>query len=73
VMPCCLIRARARLVVIDPRVQFGRPCLAGTGVPTAVVIQRFNAGEELSSLADDYGRDVKEFEEAIRYETVQAA
>ncbi len=58
-----------RSVVIDPRVQFGRPCLAGTGIPTAVVIQRFKAGEELSSLAADYGRDVRDLEEAIRYET----
>lgn len=63
-----------RSVVIDPRVQFGRPCLAGTGIPTAVVIERFKAGEELSSLAADYGRDVKDLEEAIRYETdLQAA
>ena len=63
-----------RSVVIDPRVQFGRPCLAGTGIPTAVVIQRFKAGEELSSLADDYRRDVRDLEEAIRYETdLQAA
>jgi uncharacterized protein (DUF433 family) len=63
-----------RSVVIDPRVQFGRPCLAGTGVPTAVVRQRFKAGEELSSLAEDYGSNVKDLEEAIRYETdLQAA
>jgi uncharacterized protein (DUF433 family) len=61
-------------VVIDPRVQFGRPCIAGTGVPTAVVVGRFKAGEALTSLADDYGREVSDIEEAIRYETdLQAA
>jgi uncharacterized protein (DUF433 family) len=61
-------------VVIDPRVQFGRPCIAGTGVPTAVVVERFKAGEALSSLAEDYGRAVSDIEEAIRYETdLQAA
>jgi uncharacterized protein (DUF433 family) len=63
-----------RSVVIDPRVQFGRPCLTGTGIPTAELIQRFKAGEDLSSLADDFGRDVSDVVEAIRYETdLQAA
>ena len=61
-------------VVIDPRVQFGRPCITGTGVPTAVVVERFKAGEALTSLADDYRREVSDIEEAIRYETdLQAA
>lgn len=61
-------------VVIDPRVQFGRPCITGTGVPTAVVVERFKAGEALKSLADDYRREVSDIEEAIRYETdLQAA
>ncbi len=61
-------------VVIDPRVQFARPCITGTGVPTAVVVERFKAGEGLTSLASDYGREVSDVEEAIRYETdLQAA
>ena len=34
------------LVVVDPRVAFGRPVLAGTGVPTAVLAERFKAGED---------------------------
>jgi uncharacterized protein (DUF433 family) len=63
-----------RSVMIDPRIQFGRPCIAGTGVPTRVVVERFKAGEPLTSLAEDYGRDVSDIEEAIRYETdLQAA
>jgi uncharacterized protein (DUF433 family) len=61
-------------VVIDPRVQFGRPCIHGSGVPTAVVAQRFKAGESTAALADDYRRPVEDIEEAIRYETeLQAA
>src|SRR5690606_21552637 len=57
-----------RSVVIDPAVQFGRPCLAGTGIPTAVIAQRFKAGEDIASLARDYSRNPRELEEAIRYE-----
>ena len=30
-------REQPRTVVIDPRVSFGRPVIAGTGIPTAVL------------------------------------
>ena len=29
-----------RAVVIDSRVQFGRPCVTGTGIPTCVIAER---------------------------------
>jgi uncharacterized protein (DUF433 family) len=62
-----------RAVVIDPEVQFGRPCLAGTGIPTAELAERYKAGETVHELADDYGRSTDEVEEAIRYEFPVAA
>jgi uncharacterized protein (DUF433 family) len=55
-------------VVIDPRVQFGRPVLVGTGIPTEVIADRFKAGEALDDLARDYGRTPDEIQEAIRAE-----
>ena len=57
-----------RVVVIDPRVQFGRPVLVGTGIPTEVIADRFKAGESLQDLAHDYGRTADEIQEAIRAE-----
>jgi uncharacterized protein (DUF433 family) len=57
-----------RIIVIDPRVAFGRPVIAGTGIPTAVLHERWKAGESLVSLAEDYHRAPEEIEEAIRYE-----
>lgn len=57
-----------RLVVIDPFVQFGRPVLAGTGIPTLVIADRYKAGESISDLARDYDRPTEEIEEAIRCE-----
>ena len=56
-------------VAIDPRVQFGRPCIAGSGVPTDIVAQRFKAGDSMLKLSEDYRRKIDEVEEAIRYET----
>lgn len=57
-----------KTIVIDPQVSFGRPVLAGTGIPTAVIAERYIAGESVDDLADDYGRRRLEIEEAIRCE-----
>jgi len=63
-----------RVVVIDPYVSFGRPVLVGTGIPTAVIAERYKAGESVDDLADDYARPRVEIEEAIRVElSLQAA
>jgi len=63
-----------RLVVIDPFVSFGRPVLVGTGIPTAVIAERYKAGESIDLLAKDYDRQRLEIEEAIRCELeLQAA
>lgn len=57
-----------RAVVVDPQVQFGRPCVTGTGIPTSVIAERMKAGDTLAELAKDYGRDLREIEEALRFE-----
>lgn len=57
-----------KVVVIDPRVSFGRPVLAGTGIRTTIVAERYKAGESVEELAKDYGRERLEIEEAIRCE-----
>ncbi len=62
-----------RSIAIDPRVQFGRPCLIGTGIPTAEIADRCKAGESIASLASDHGRHEQQIEEAIRYELPLAA
>lgn len=55
-------------VEMDPRVAFGRPVLVGTAVPTAVLADRFKAGDTLSDLAADYDTSTDKIEEAIRCE-----
>jgi uncharacterized protein (DUF433 family) len=57
-----------RAVVIDPYVSFGRPVLAGTGIATAVIAERYKAGESVDELAGDYGLARLQIEEAIRCE-----
>lgn len=60
-------------VVIDPAISYGRPVLVGTGIPTAVIAERYKAGESIDDLVDDYGRERPEIEEAIRCELFEAA
>ena len=61
------------LVVIDPALSAGRPVIAGTGLATEVIAERYKAGESVSELAKDYERKDAEIEEAIRCELKAAA
>lgn len=62
-----------RVVVIDPTVMFGRPVIVGTRVATAMVYQRWKAGEGIETLAEDYARPIPDIEEALRCEHAQLA
>ena len=63
-----------KLVAINPRVAFGKPVIAGTGIPTTIIAERYKTGESMADIADDYGRKLIEIEEAIRCEfSLQAA
>jgi len=62
-----------RVVVMDPTVMFGRPVIAGTRVATAMVYQRWKAGEGVQTLAEDYARPIPEIEEALRCENAEIA
>ncbi|MDY6937276.1 MAG: DUF433 domain-containing protein [Cyanobacteriota bacterium] len=60
-------------ISIDPCISFGQPVLAGTGIPTAMLAQRYVVGESISELATDYGCERLKVEEAIRYELALVA
>jgi uncharacterized protein (DUF433 family) len=60
-----------RIVVLDPKVRFGRPTLAGRGVPTDTLFERYQAGDSPTELAQDYGITTDEVDEAIRFESGQ--
>jgi len=62
-----------KMIVIDPRVAFGRPVIVGTGVTTATIAERFDAGDSIESLAADYDRPAPEIQEAIRCELARDA
>lgn len=61
-----------KIIVIDPRISFGRPIIAGSGIPTSAIVERYHAGESAEHLAKDYRRSPEEIEEAVRCETSRA-
>jgi uncharacterized protein (DUF433 family) len=57
-----------KIISIDPKIRFGKPCISGTRIPTSIISERYQAGDSIELLANDYGRNGEEIEEAIRYE-----
>lgn len=57
-----------KLVIIDPKISFGRPILVSKGIPIAVIAERLQAGESMDDLMADYELRKEEVEEAIRCE-----
>ena len=62
-----------RSVVIDPRIAFGRRVIAGTGVATRTIAERYAAGDTIDELAGDYRLSSAAIEDAIRSEYELAA
>ncbi len=62
-----------KIIVIDPFVSFGRPTIAGTGITTSVLAERYKAGDSMDALARDYGCERAQVEEAVRCELALAA
>jgi uncharacterized protein (DUF433 family) len=60
-------------VAIDPRVAFGKPFLVKSGVPTAAVADRFDAGELIAELAEDFKETPESIEQAVKLGQRRAA
>src|SRR5687768_11074160 len=57
-----------RVVVMNPAISFGRPVVAGTGIPVASIYERYKAGDSVADLARDFRLGTSAIEEAIRCE-----
>lgn len=54
-------------VVLDPRINLGRPVVRGTRIEAAVLAQMHKAGDSIELIADAYDLDVEDVEHAIDY------
>jgi uncharacterized protein (DUF433 family) len=62
-----------KVIVVDPRLSFGRPVIAKTGVPVSIIVGRYRAGEDVSAIAQDYRISVDQTHDAIRTAIPSAA
>jgi uncharacterized protein (DUF433 family) len=60
--------AEPRHVEVDPTRAFGRLVVAGTGIPTEVVAERFRSGDSVDHLVEDYQLARDKVEAALRWE-----
>lgn len=61
-------KTRSVDIVIDPRLSFGRPVLDQFGVRTAILAERFDAGDDIDVLAREYEAPPEAIQNAIRCE-----
>lgn len=54
---------------LNPKIQFGSPCIAGTRVPTSAVYGSVAGGDSVESMPDDYGITMKQVEAALDWES----
>jgi uncharacterized protein (DUF433 family) len=62
-----------KVLCIDPRISFGKPIIVGTGVPTASIVDLYEAGEEVEAIADEFDCTADQVRAAIRFESVGLA
>ncbi len=56
-------------LTIDPHISFGKPTITGTGVPTKIIRELYDAGDSIEDIADDYDCTVVQIEKAILFES----
>ena len=46
-------------ITVDPRIHFGKPCIAGTRIPVQSILELLNEGLSFSEIIHDYYPDLQ--------------
>ncbi|MEK6375880.1 MAG: DUF433 domain-containing protein [Acidobacteriota bacterium] len=57
-------------IMVDPEICFGRPVIAGSGIPTDVIADRYLGGDAPRKMAEDYDLSEEQIAAALRFERV---
>lgn len=60
-------------VKLDPKIQFGEPCVEGTRIPTSTIGGKVGAGDSIEVIARLYGLTVPQIQHALEWEQRLAA
>ncbi len=65
--------AQDKLIFLDPAIQFGRPVIAGRGVPTKAIVSLIDAGDSIEDVADEFDCAPAQVKAAIQFEAQNRA
>jgi uncharacterized protein (DUF433 family) len=57
-----------KIIFLDPSIRFGKPVIAGKGVPTDIIAELYNAGDSIDDIADEYDCTPLQIKTAIHFE-----
>ena len=57
-----------KILYIDPRISFGKPVIAGKGVPTNSIAELYEAGDEIEDIAYEFDCTPEQVKAAIKFE-----
>jgi uncharacterized protein (DUF433 family) len=57
-----------KVIFLDPSIRFGKPVIAGKGVPTDIIAELYNAGDSIDDIADEYDCTPHQVKTAIHFE-----
>lgn len=51
---------KAKNIVVNPKIMFGKPIFAGTRIPVEIVLEKLAAGQTQEEILEDYPRLTEE-------------
>jgi uncharacterized protein (DUF433 family) len=60
-------------ISMDPKIRFGKPCLAGTRIDVATVLSELASGTSVDKVASEYQLTAQQISTALRYAAHVAA
>jgi uncharacterized protein (DUF433 family) len=64
-------RGRENPIVVDPRIAFGAPIIEQAGIATWVIRERYEAGEEIPEIEEDFGVTHEQVVAALAFEGIE--
>ncbi|OCQ95244.1 hypothetical protein AMR42_14150 [Limnothrix sp. PR1529] len=62
-----------KIIFLDPSIRFGKPVIAGQGVPTAAIVSLIDAGDSIDDVADEFDCSPAQVKAAIQFEAQNRA
>ncbi|QFZ91273.2 DUF433 domain-containing protein [Synechococcus elongatus] len=62
-----------KVIFLDPSIRFGKPVIAGRGVPTSAIVSLIDAGDSIDDVAEEFDCSPEQVRVAIQFEAQNRA